>query len=84
MELQKFWNAMDTSFTSTLNENQGLGSYDSLTDKFSEQETIVPPKGHTQRNQAMNAYKNLQESSEIICSRRIQLVKKQVPKHINT
>ena len=58
MELQKFWNDMYTTFTFTLKINQGLGDYDSLTATFSAQEKLIPPKGHTHINQAMNAYKN--------------------------
>ena len=58
MDLQKFWSAMDTAFTSTVNANKGLGEYETLTEKYSAVETLVPPPGHTQRNQGMEAYKN--------------------------
>ena len=58
MELQKFWNAMDTALTSTLIANQGLRDDDTLMNTFLAMETLVPPLGHTQRNQGMSSYKN--------------------------
>ena len=58
MDLQKFWNAMDTAFSSTLNANKGLEEYDKLTDTYSAIDILVPPLGHTQRNQGMMAYRN--------------------------
>ena len=58
MELQKFWNALNTVFTSTLNTNKGLGDYDKLQSTFSASDVLVPPLGHTQRNQTMCAYEN--------------------------
>ena len=30
MDLKNFWNALNTVFTLTLNENKGLGDYDKL------------------------------------------------------
>ena len=35
MELQNFWNALNTVFTSTLNANKRLGDYDKLQSTFS-------------------------------------------------
>ena len=35
MDLQKFWNALNTAFTSTFNANKGLGDYDKLKSTFS-------------------------------------------------
>ena len=58
MELQKFLNALNTAFTSTLNANKGLGDYDKLQSIFSASDVLVPSLGHTQRNQAMCAYEN--------------------------
>ena len=58
MELQKFWNALNTAFTSILNANKGLGDYDKLKNTFSALDLLVLPIGHTQRNQSMNAYEN--------------------------
>ena len=58
MDLQKFWNTMDTAFTSTVNANKGLGEYETLTETYSAVKILVPPPGHTQRNQGLEAYKN--------------------------
>ena len=58
IELQKFWNALDTAFTSTLNTNKGLGDYDKLQSTFSAWEVLVPSMEHTQRNQAIYTYEN--------------------------
>ena len=58
MDIQKFWDAMDTAFTSTFNANQGLGECKTLTNSYSVIEIIVPPIGHTQQNQGVNVYKN--------------------------
>ena len=58
MELQKFWNALNTAFTSTLNANKGLGDYDKLQSTFSASDVLVPPLGHIQRNQAICVYEN--------------------------
>ena len=58
IELQNVWNALDTAFTSTLNANKGLEEYEKLQITFSAWEVLVPPMGHTQRNQAICAYEN--------------------------
>ena len=58
VELQKFWTALNTAFTSTLNANKGLGDYDKLQSIFYASDVLVPPLGHTQKNQAMCAYEN--------------------------
>ena len=58
MELQKFWKALNTAFTSTLILNKVLGDCDKLQSTFSENGVLVPPLEHTQRNQAMCAYEN--------------------------
>ena len=49
---------MNTAFTSTLNANTGLEEYEDITDTYSIQDHLVPPLGHTQHNQGMEAYKN--------------------------
>ena len=58
MELQKFWNTLNTAFTWTLNAKKGLWYYDKLKSTFSAIHLLVPPIGHTQINQGMNAYEN--------------------------
>ena len=58
MELQKFWKALNTAFTSTLNLNKVLGDCDKLQSIFSASDVLVPPLGHTQRNQSINDYEN--------------------------
>ena len=35
MDLQKFWIAMDTAFSSTVNENNGLEEYEKLDETYS-------------------------------------------------
>ena len=57
-QLQKFWHAMDTAFTSTLNSNKGLGEYEKLTENYSVKQTLVPTQGHTQHNEAQASYNN--------------------------
>ena len=58
MELQKFWNALNTELTATLNTNKELGDYDKLKSTFSALDLLVPPIEHTQRNQGMNTDEN--------------------------
>ena len=58
MDLHKFQNALNTVFTPTLNANKGLGGYDKLKRIFSTLDVLVPPLGHTQRNQSINDYEN--------------------------
>ena len=56
MEIQKFWNTTDKSFTSAVNSNKRLGYYDMLKVTFNTFDTLVPWIGHMQRNQGVNAY----------------------------
>ena len=49
---------MNTEFVSTLNVNKGLEDYENITDIYSVQDHLVPPVGHTQWNQGMEAYTN--------------------------
>ena len=63
-QLQKFWHTMDTALSSTLNSNKGLGEYDKLTEHYSVKETLVPPQGHTQRNEGQASYNSF---TRIIC-----------------
>ena len=58
VEFQKFLNALNIVFTTILNENKGLRDYDKLPSTFSASDVLIPPLGHTQRNQAMCAYEN--------------------------
>ena len=58
IDLKKFWNAMNTAFTSTLNANTGLEEYEDIMESYSIKDHLVPPLGHTQRNQGLEAYKN--------------------------
>ena len=46
MELQMFWNALNTAFMSSLNSNKGLGDYDKLQGEFSVFDILVPPHKH--------------------------------------
>ena len=58
IQLQKFWHANDTAITSTLSANKCLGNYEDLTEYYLAKNVLVPPTGHTQRKDGMNAYNN--------------------------
>ena len=49
---------MNTEFISTLNANTGFEEYEDIMETYSIKDDLVPPLGHTQRNQGLEAYKN--------------------------
>lgn len=58
VEVQEFWNALNTSCISTLNANNEMGDYAKLNTIFPAVDILVPPLGHIQRKKAISAYKN--------------------------
>ena len=58
MDIQKFWSAINTAFTATLNANSGLPRYEDLSSPYSIQDDITPPIGHTRHTDGKNAYEN--------------------------
>ena len=82
MDLQKFWNTLNTAFVSILNTNKGLGDYDKLQSTFSASDELVLPLRHTQRNQAMYLYENYTRVLRDHLLKRLLSKKRRVRRHL--
>ena len=82
MDLQKFWNTLNTAFVSTLNTNKRLGDYDKLQSTFSASDELVLPLRHTQRNQVMYLYENYTRVLRDHLLKRLLSTKRRVRRHL--
>ena len=57
MDIRDFWRAINVAFMSTLQSNKGFRENELLDEYYLFEDDIVPPVGHTQRVEGMNAYK---------------------------